>query len=432
MALKIRLGRYRWAAGLLGLALIGGIARSASGTLVDMAGHWSAPLVAALEARGIISGDTSGRFNPDSPLARAEMAKLLVVGLGNEKDADLLREYPSRFTDVPGWHWAKGYIESLAESAVTDGYPDGTFGPADRVTRAQMALFLVRAAGLAEQARLMRFESTPYTDDAQIPDWARGAVHVALANGLMSGFGDQTFRPLQPITRAEGGVTLLRLLELKGAAYHVAGTLAEFNPTTRKGVIRDALGQETPFTMSRSAEYFRGGVPVAPQTVTPLDQVWIVLGDDGIGRLMDARYADMLTTGAVVTGQAVSVRLPDGSQGTLNVQPGALLFYHGRPAELSRVNGAPEVYVALDQATGEVRVLDAVNAPVQGEVVNVDVAQATVLINTDDDSKTLRVSPEAVLLINGVRATLAQVHAGDRVQIALDSHGVVVYLQVNR
>jgi hypothetical protein len=433
MAWKYRLGRHRWAAaGLMALALAGGIARSASGVLVDMAGHWSAPLVAALEARGIIAGDPSGRFQPDAPLARAEMAKLLVVGLGNEKDAELLQQYPSRFTDIPGWHWARGYVESLAESAVTDGYPDGTFGPSDPVTRAQMAVFLVRAAGMAEQARLMRFESTPYRDNGEIPDWARGAVQVALASGLMSGFGDLTFRPLQPITRAEGSVTLLRLLELKGAAYHMAGTLVRFDPVTRQGTVRDPVGQEQPFTMARAAQYFRGGVPVSPQKVSPPDQVWIVLGPDGTGRFMDARYMDLQGTRATVADQSLTVTLSDGRQRTFTVQSGALVFYNGRVAPLSQVNGAPEVYLALDQVTSEVRVIDAVNAPIQGEVADLDAEHASLVVNVGDEQRALTVSPDAVLLLNSLKVSLVQIQPGDRVRLALDSADDIVYLQADR
>jgi len=52
------------------------------------------------------------------------------------------------FPDVPTSHWAFQYVEALAASGITQGYPDGTFKPATPVTRAQMATFLARALGL--------------------------------------------------------------------------------------------------------------------------------------------------------------------------------------------------------------------------------------------------------------------------------------------
>jgi hypothetical protein len=56
---------------------------------------------------------------------------------------------PGTFTfDVAPDFWAFQYIEALAASEITTGFPDGTFHPTEPVTRAQMATFLVRALGL--------------------------------------------------------------------------------------------------------------------------------------------------------------------------------------------------------------------------------------------------------------------------------------------
>jgi len=52
------------------------------------------------------------------------------------------------FPDVAPGFWAFQYIEALAASEITTGFPDGTFRPLEPVTRAQMATFLARALGL--------------------------------------------------------------------------------------------------------------------------------------------------------------------------------------------------------------------------------------------------------------------------------------------
>lgn len=52
------------------------------------------------------------------------------------------------FTDVPADHPYFKVIEWAAENGITVGYGDGRYGPDDLVTRAQMALFLQRAAGV--------------------------------------------------------------------------------------------------------------------------------------------------------------------------------------------------------------------------------------------------------------------------------------------
>ncbi|MGE5673166.1 MAG: S-layer homology domain-containing protein [Mycobacterium leprae] len=407
-----------------------GLAGSASGALVDMAGHWAAPLVGALEARGIIAGDPDGSFHPEAPLTRAQLAKLLTVALGNQANADLLSHYSSRYTDVPNWHWAKGYIEALVETGAAEGYGDGTFGPGDTVTRAQMAVFLVRSMGLNDQARLLRFSPTPYTDDRSIPDWARGSVQVALQSGLMAGFGDNTFRPNQPVTRAEASVAILRLTGRKGMAYDLTGTLVRFDASTRQAVVRDPLGQEKAFTMAADAEYFRGGVVVQATQVAPPDQVWLVLGPDGVGRFIEARYADLLVQGAVISGTSLMATMPDGSQRTLALEPGAIFLLNGQVVTADQMKGATPVYLALDTQNNDVRLVDGVAAQVQGKVAGLNSTQ--LFVNTANGIQTLNIGSTATLYLNGLPIRLTDLQVGDRVWAALDASGTLTYLQAER
>ena len=51
------------------------------------------------------------------------------------------------FSDTTG-HWAEDWIEALKAAGVTSGYPDGTYRPSNPVTRAEMAVFLVKAFNL--------------------------------------------------------------------------------------------------------------------------------------------------------------------------------------------------------------------------------------------------------------------------------------------
>jgi transglutaminase-like putative cysteine protease len=82
-------------------------------------------------------------YCPDSPVTRAQMAVfLLKAKYGGDYD-------PSRpvcntgFSDVNN-HWASCYIEQLVSEGITAGCGSGKFCPDDPVTRAQMAVFLVK------------------------------------------------------------------------------------------------------------------------------------------------------------------------------------------------------------------------------------------------------------------------------------------------
>lgn len=426
--MKIR----RWAIALIVPLLLLLAAGSVSGQLIDMAGHWSAPLIAALRARGVVTGDPQGRFLPDAPLTRAQMARMLVSAMGRDADAQLLAAYPSRFRDVGAGDWARGYVEALAESAITEGFPDGTFAPEESVSRAQMAAFLVRAAGLSEVARQWNQMPTRFADDQQIPPWARGAVNMSVVAGLMQGFEDNRFRPMQPITRAEGGAALLRLLGYQGAAYHLTGTLTRFDPFTGTGSVRDALGQERAFQMAAGAQYYRNGTQVSAAGLRLLDQVWVVLGAEGTGQLMDARFAELLARGLTVEGGQATLRLADGTERLHRLQAGALLFLNGRPVRAEALSDAALAYALLDQVTGEIRVLDAVRPSLQGIFLGFDGSppQAPLVLAAEGQVRAVPLAADLLIFIDGRRAQPSDLQAEQTLLLALNEAGEVTYVQV--
>jgi hypothetical protein len=52
------------------------------------------------------------------------------------------------FTDVDPVYWAAAWIKQLVTEGITAGCGSGTYCPESPVTRAQMAVFLVRTFGL--------------------------------------------------------------------------------------------------------------------------------------------------------------------------------------------------------------------------------------------------------------------------------------------
>lgn len=409
-----------------------GTAGLASGLLPDLAGHWAAPLVAALEARGWITGDPQGQFRPEEPLTRAQWAKMVVTALHNEGEAVLLAKYPSRFQDLPAWHWGRGYVEALAELGITRGVSDTHFGPDSFVSRAQLAVFLIRTAGLSETARLQRLEPTPFTDDAAIPEWARGEINMAVRLGLFTGYTDGSFRPSQTITRAEGAVALLRLQEYHGAAYHLAGTLIRFRPDTGEGMLRDAAGNERTFSMSPSAQYYRAGLRVTPTAITRLDQVWVVIGNTGQGLHLEAHFRDLVGRDLDISNGAVTVTGPSGELRRFFLQPGALIFLNGPPSELAFTAGATRAYLVLDMVTGEVRVLDAIKPNLVGRLEGIDIPRRVLLIRGPDGQRRVAIGDRTVVELKGQPAQVTDLVPGMAVSMAVKADQEALYLNAER
>ena len=111
------------------------------------------------------------------------------------------------FSDVPRTHWAFGYIGAIAEAGLTAGNPDGTYGPASLVNRAQMAVFLLK--GIHGESY------TPPTPDGSHPfsdiggHWAESWIEQLYDEGITAGFPDNTYRPADYVNRAQMAVMLL-------------------------------------------------------------------------------------------------------------------------------------------------------------------------------------------------------------------------------
>ncbi|SEB26257.1 S-layer homology domain-containing protein [Paenibacillus sp. 276b] len=153
-----------------------------------------------LKAHPYIQGYTDGSFRPERNVTRAEMATLITRILGTST-----LEGSHEFTDVTSSHWADSAISAAAQSGYVQGYTDGSFKPDQAITRAEIAV-LLQPLLTSDQ---MTTAPTAFTDVNE--HWAQQAVEQLSSAGVVTGYKDGTFRPSQPITRAEA-VTMLNKL----------------------------------------------------------------------------------------------------------------------------------------------------------------------------------------------------------------------------
>ncbi|MEX2423358.1 MAG: PQQ-dependent sugar dehydrogenase [Acidimicrobiia bacterium] len=120
-------------------------ATSPGGSFIDDDGSTHEPAIEAIRTAGITEGcDPVGdRFCPTDAVTRAEMAAFVVRAVGETP----LGGVPQTFQDVEPSQWYFGAVERAVALGITVGYGDGTFRPNASVTRAEMAVFVVRALG---------------------------------------------------------------------------------------------------------------------------------------------------------------------------------------------------------------------------------------------------------------------------------------------
>jgi hypothetical protein len=161
---------------------------------------------------GVTQGVDEDSFEPGGSVSRVQMALFLarLISLGGNEGLD---DSPAGFRDISRLSEdAQTAINILANLEVTTGVTATEYRPADRVTRAQMASFLVRtqaALGVPfERAADDHFDD----DDGFAPHEAN--INIIAENGLAQGVGDRQFGPMRPTTRAQMARFLARQLDL--------------------------------------------------------------------------------------------------------------------------------------------------------------------------------------------------------------------------
>jgi hypothetical protein len=105
-----------------------------------LAGDATCGYIERFAADGITGGCGNGKFCPDKPVTRGEMAVFIETALANPAN-----QGTGRFTDVPAGHPFAGFIERLSDDGITAGCGGGKYCPDDPISRAQMAVYLVVA-----------------------------------------------------------------------------------------------------------------------------------------------------------------------------------------------------------------------------------------------------------------------------------------------
>ncbi len=176
-------------------------------------GYWAEEFIVRLYNAGITGGCSAIplRYCPEDNVTRAQMAVFLLRGIhGNTYTP------PSAtgavFIDVPLGTFADAWIEQLALKGISVGCGNGNFCPDATITRAQMAVFLLRAkyGGLyvPPNATGLVFDDVPQGSFADA--W----IEQLALEGITSGCGGGNYCPDQTVTRAEMAVFLVRTFNL--------------------------------------------------------------------------------------------------------------------------------------------------------------------------------------------------------------------------
>lgn len=167
---------------------------------LDTVGSWSEEYVKQLHSKGMVSGVTETRYEPDRKITRAEFLSLLTRASG------FTGKYRNQIADVSMDAW---YADAVGAALTAGIIERGNFRPNDIITRDEMAELTVKA--LEKKKGTVPDGEMQFNDSEKIQN--KEAVMKAAGLGIISGYEDGSFRPQSALTRAEVATMIVKYSE---------------------------------------------------------------------------------------------------------------------------------------------------------------------------------------------------------------------------
>lgn len=165
----------------------------------DWTNHWASENIQlAMDKDWVVKTE---KFRPEDSITRAEFVKIFNRAFKITKTSGKI------FNDTKN-HWAKNEVDIAVTNGVCNGVSTTQFSPDEPITREQAAKMICNYKKISDRNldKLNKFK-----DFRNVSSWAKNEVEGVLEQGYMKGYEDNTFRPLNNITRAEAISTLIRI-----------------------------------------------------------------------------------------------------------------------------------------------------------------------------------------------------------------------------
>ena len=131
--------------------------------------------------------------------AKAATPVVVNTSIGTPQDIQKIRAHI--FSDVPSDFWAANSISTVTKANLMKGYSDGTFRPNQPMTREEVAALFNNITDDGTAA----FLSSKFKDITS-DRWSALAIESVARKNIISGYGDNTYKPEKYMSRQEFAV----------------------------------------------------------------------------------------------------------------------------------------------------------------------------------------------------------------------------------
>ena len=171
--------------------------------------EWARESIEYLFKKGVVSGRGDNRYEPADNVNREEFLKMALASMDIAKEAPKDRE----FEDVVKDSWYAGYVNAALNKGITSGLSETRFGIGEKITRQDASVMVYRALDSLDLIDETAEFSADFKDADSISGYASKAVAYMRQKEILSGYEDNTFRPLSYITRAESAIVIRKVMD---------------------------------------------------------------------------------------------------------------------------------------------------------------------------------------------------------------------------
>ncbi|BFT74991.1 hypothetical protein PAENIP36_64330 [Paenibacillus sp. P36] len=399
--------------------------------------EWAIRYIASLASMRVFEGYEDGTFKPQNTVSRIEAitAAVRLMGLRSQAESSAKMSTHLNFKDanqIPAW--AVGYVAVALENDLFSENDDSV-QPQKEGDRLWATTLLVKALKLDAQAKAKMNTALPFKDAKQIPAGSVGYVAVAIEKGLVDGFEDNTFRPNQPVTRAQ----LAALLDRTG------GQLPEQGNNTLTGTVKSVVngnalvlttsGATSTYALHPDVYIYKNGVKIAPSALQAGDEVSVRTFNNQIIYIEVTKPVQTIIYSGTVSAAVANNTLTltkSGVTSSLQFHPDIVAYRNGvkvSPYELKigdevniRTSDNKVIYVEVTKSVVPISSSGTVTAVVNNNVLKLTKSGVTT-------NYTLH--PDIVIYRNGVKVASTALLVGDEVNVRT-SDNKVIFIEVTQ
>lgn len=184
---------------------------------------------------GTMTGMDETHFGPYQTLSRAQFALMLYRMEGKP---EVVTENP--FRDISGNEWYGQAVLWAYENEIVTGYLDGNFGPADIITREQMAVMMYRYARYKGYDVSADGDYTTFADAESVSEFAEQAMDWVVGMSIITGKEGNLLEPVAGTARAEAAIIIHRFMTAEmtpAPEYDLPGIVEEGTPVDEQVVL---------------------------------------------------------------------------------------------------------------------------------------------------------------------------------------------------